>query len=222
MKVGAGMLAATLVVVYNVAAIAPAAQERRAPVGRVTIAVCGEHIVGGWRDGELPMLSLPLATPQAGWGDVIDVPTLRSLGFAEKSIAALHDTTWRDGAWPAPRRAWLTLAQQADSGRRYDVVAANATRPTAAAGQLVVQGLVTLERIWQAPDSAAPTAPRGWELGVGVMRLLPSQLGLDRAQAEALRSLRQNSSWGCTATATATLAFGSRGSVWVESVSAPR
>lgn len=221
MKVAAATLATALVVVYNAVAIVPAVQERRAPVGRVTVAVCGEHIVGGWRDGELPMLMLPLATPEQGWGDVIDPATLRTLGFTERSLAALQDTALAQVIWPAPRQAWLTLQQQADSGRRYAVVGASATRPAAAPGQLVVRGLVNLERIWQRVDPAVQPTVRPWELGVGVTRLLPSQLGLDLAQAEALKGLRQDDRGvPCAATIPVTLAFGARGSVWVESVGA--
>lgn len=220
MKVAAATLAAALVVVYNTVAIVPAVQERRAPVGRVTIAVCGEHIVGGWREGELPMLMLPLATPERGWGDVIDHATLRTLGFSERTIAALQDTTLAQGMWPAPRLAWLTLRQEADSGRRYVVVGASAERPAAAEGELVVRGLVNLERIWKKVDPAAQPTGRPWELGVGVTRLLPPTLGLDLAQAEALKRLRDDGRGApCGATVPMTLAFGARGSVWVESVS---
>lgn len=219
MKVAAGTLAAALVVAYNAIAITPAVQERRAPVGRVTIAVCGEHIVGGWRDGELPMLMLPLATPEMGWGDVIDLATLRALGFRERTIAAMQDTTLAQGVWPAPRQAWLTLRQEADSGRRYAVVGASAERPAPAEGELVVRGLVNLERIWKRVDPAVQPMGQPWELGVGVTRLLPPTLGLDVAQAEALKPLRQDGRGvPCAQTVPMTLAFGARGRVWVESV----
>lgn len=219
MRVARGMLAAALVVAYNAVAIVPAVQERRAPVGRVTIAVCGEHIVGGWREGELPMLMLPLATPAQGWGDVIDMATLRALGFRERTIAAMQDTTLAEGMWPAPRQAWLTLRQEPDSGRRYAVIGASAERPTAAEGELVVRGLVNLERIWKRVDPAVQPTGRPWGFGVGVARLLPPTLGLDLAQAEALKPLRQDGRGAsCSASVPMTLAFGARGGVWVESL----
>ena len=47
-------LAIGLVVVLNAVVIVPAARERATPVHHVTVQACGDHISGGWRDGELP------------------------------------------------------------------------------------------------------------------------------------------------------------------------
>jgi hypothetical protein len=218
-------MAVAVVLVANVVAIGPAVQERASPVGRATVTVCGQHLVGGWRDGELPMLTLPLDTPVGGWGDVIPPARLVALGFDPNDLTAIGDTLWTGGAWPAPRRAWLTLTQATDSGYRYRVTGAHVTRPTAVPGQLVVQGLVAIDRIWSevapAGDSTKPVQRRS-EVGVQILRLLPPQLGLDRAHALQLQPLRRNDRWDCVQTMSVTLALGSRGSVWVESVSAPR
>lgn len=218
-------MAIAVVVVANVVAVGPAMRERTAPVGHATILVCGPHLVGGWRDGELPMLTLPLETPVGGWGHVIPPATLISLGFDPDDLTAIGDSLWSGGAWPAPRRAWLTLRQTTDSGYRYRVTAAQVARPTAAQGELVVQGLVAIDRIWsevpQASDSTKPPR-RTSAVGVQILRLLPPQLGLDRRQSAQLKRLQGERQWECAETIPVTLAFGSRGSVWVESVSAPR
>jgi hypothetical protein len=213
-------MAVAVVLVANVVAIGPALRERGAPVGRATVQVCGTHIAGGYQPGDVQMLMLPLETPEGGWGHVIPPATLVALGFDPDDLTAIGDSLWTGGAWPAPRRAWLTLRQAADSGYRYRVVAAAATRPTAATGELVVQGLVAIDRIWSDVGPADSTRPRQRTSAVGVqiVRLLPPQLGLDREQAAALRSLRRNDRWDCVETRPVTLAFGARGSVWVESV----
>ncbi len=217
-------MAVAVVLVANVVAVGPAMRERAAPVGRATVAVCGQHLAGGWRDGEVPMLLLPLETPVGGWGHVIPRATLVALGFDPDDLTALGDSLWTGGAWPAPRRAWLTLRQSTDSGYRYRVVGAHVARPTAVSGELVVQGLVAIDRIWsEVPPANDSTTPpqRTSAVGVQVLRLLPSQLGLDRAQAAQLRPLRRTDRWDCVETLAVTLAFGARGSIWVESVSAP-
>jgi len=213
-------MAVAVVLVANVVAIGPALRERRAPVGRAIVQVCGNHISGGYQPGDLQMLMLPLETPEGGWGHVIPPATLVALGFDPDDLTAIGDSLWTGGAWPAPRRAWLTLRQATDSGYRYRVVAAAATRPTAATGELVVQGLVAIDRIWSDVGPADSTRPRQRtsSVGVQIVRLLPPQLGLDREQAAALRSLRRNDRWDCVETRPVTLAFGARGSVWVESV----
>jgi len=213
-------MAVAVVLVANVVAIGPALRERRAPVGRAIVQVCGNHVSGGYQPGDLQMLMLPLETPEGGWGHVIPPATLVALGFDPDDLTAIGDSLWTGGAWPAPRRAWLTLRQATDSGYRYRVVAAAATRPTAATGELVVQGLVAIDRIWSDVGPADSTRPRQRtsSVGVQIVRLLPPQLGLDREQAAALRSLRRNDRWDCVETRPVTLAFGARGSVWVESV----
>jgi len=219
------VMAVAVVLVANVVAIGPAVRERMAPVGRATVQVCGTHLSGGYQPGDLQMLMLPLETPEGGWGHVIPPNTLVALGFDPDDLTAIGDSLWTGGAWPAPRRAWLTLRQATDSGYRYRVVAAGSTRPTAAPGELVVQGLVAIDRIWsEVPPAGDSTRPRQRtsSVGVQIVRLLPPQLGLDRDQSAQLRSLRRNDRWDCVETLPVVLAFGSRGSVWVESVSAPR
>jgi hypothetical protein len=218
-------MAVAVVLVANVVAIGPAMQERAAPVGRATVTVCGQHLVGGWRDGELPMLTLPLETPVGGWGEVIPPPTLVALGFDPADLTAIGDSLWTGGAWPAPRRAWLTLRQATDSGYRYRVTGAHVARPTAAPGELVAQGLVAIDRIWsevKSPSDSTRPPQRTSAVGVQILRLLPPQLGLDRSQSAQLKRLQGERQWECTETIPVTLAFGSRGALWVESVSAPR
>ena len=216
-------LAVGLVVVLNAVVIVPAARERAAPVHHVTVQACGDHIQGGWRDGELPLLTLPLARPAGGWGDAIDGATLTSLGFTAANLALLGDTTASFGELPTPREAWVTMRQRDDSLHEYDVVGAATTQPAAGDGVLVLRGLVGFDwfdRPLPPGMDSLPAAAHRSQIGVTVMRLLPPQLGLDRAQAEALKPLRDATGARCPRTLAVTLAFGSRGAVWVESVGA--
>jgi hypothetical protein len=218
-------LAVGLVVVLNAVVIVPAARERAAPVHHVTVLACGDHIQGGWRDGELPLLVLPLARPAGGWGDAVDGATLISLGFTASHLALLGDTTASFGALPTPREAWVTMRQRDDSLHEYDIVGAATRRPSVTDGVLVLRGLVGFD--WfdrplpPGMDSLPTTAHRS-QIGVTIIRLLPPQLGLDRPQANALKPLRDASGARCPRTLPVTLAFGSRGAVWVESVGAAR
>ena len=216
-------LAIGLVVVLNAVVIVPAARERATPVHHVTVQACGDHIQGGWRDGELPMLTLPLAGRPGGWGDAIDGATLTRLGFTAAHLALLGDTIASFGDLPTPREAWLTMRQRDDSLHEYDIVGAAPSRPSAGDGVLVLQGLVGFEwvdrRLPPGMDSL-PSAAHRSQIGVTVIRLLPPQLGLDRAQANALKALRDATGARCPRTLAVRLAFGSRGAVWVESVGA--
>jgi|CXWL01.1.fsa_nt_gi hypothetical protein len=210
-----------LVVVLNAVVIVPAARERAAPVHHVTVQVCGDHIQGGWRDGELPFLKLPLARRPGGWSDVIDAAALTSFGFTTADAALLGDTTASFGELPTPREAWLTMRQRDDSLHEYEILGAATTRPVGADGVLVLRGLVGfdwLDRPVPPGMDSLPTAAHRSQIGVSVMRLLPPQLGLDRAQAESLRPLLESTGMRCGRTIPVTLAFGSRGAVWVESV----
>lgn len=214
-------LAIGLVVVLNAVAIVPAARERAAPVHHVTVQACGDHITGGWRDGELPFLTLPVERRPGGWGDVIDAAALGSFGFTPADVTLLGDTTASFGELPTPREAWLTLRQRDDSLHEYEILGATAARPTAADGVLVLRGLVGfmwLDRVPPPGMDSLPTAARRSQIGVSVMRFLPPQLGLDRAQADALKPLRDATGARCSRTLPVRLAFGSRGAVWVESV----
>lgn len=214
-------LAIGLVVVLNAVVIVPAARERAAPVHRVTVRACGEHVTGGWRDGELPFLSLPLTDRPGGWGDEIGAAALTSFGFSAADVALLGDTTTSFGELPTPREAWLTLRQRDDSLHEYEIAGAATTRPSAGDGFLVLRGLVGIDWVDRLPPpgmDSLPTAARRSQVGVRVTRLLPPQLGLDRAQSEALRPLREGTGPRCARTLPVTLAFGSRGAVWVESV----
>lgn len=214
-------LAIGLVVVLNAVVIVPAARERAAPVHHVTVQACSDHIQGGWRDGELPFLSLPLMGRTGGWGNAIDAAALTSFGFTPADVALLGDTTASFGDLPTAREAWLTIRQRDDSLHEYEIVGATATRPPAADGVLVLRGLVGFQWVDRLPPpgmDSLPTAARRSQIGVVVMRLLPPQLGLDRGQAEALRPLRERTGARCARTMPVTLAFGRRGAVWVEGV----
>lgn len=216
-------LAVGLVVVLNAVVVVPAARERATPVHHATVLACASHIEGGWRDGELPFLTLPLATAPGGWGGVIDGTTLAGFGFTAEDVALLGDTTTAFGALPTPREGWLTLRQRPDSLHEYDVVGASTSRPTAGDGELVLRGLVGLDWVDRLPPpgvDSLPTKARRSQVGVRVIRLLPPHLGLDRRQSEALRGLRDSTGGRCPRTLPVTLAFGSRGAVWVESVGA--
>ena len=127
-------LAIGLVVVLNAVVIVPAARERATPVHHVTVQACGDHIQGGWRDGELPLLTLPLAHPMGGWGDAIDGATLTALGFTAEHLALLGDTIASFGDLPTAREAWLTMRQRDDSLHEYDIVGAATSRPSAGDG----------------------------------------------------------------------------------------
>ncbi len=214
-------LAVGLVVVLNAVVIVPAARERATPVHHVTVQACGDHIQGGGRDGELPFLTLPVARRPGGWGDVIDGTALTSFGFTPADVALLGDTTASFGELPTPREAWLTIRQRDDSLHEYEILGTATTRPPAADGVLVLRGLVGFDWFDRLPPpgmDSLPTTARRSQIGVSVMRFLPPQLGLDRAQAEALKSLRDATGARCPRTLPVTLAFGSRGAVWVESV----
>lgn len=214
-----------LVVVLNAVVIIPAARERAAPVHHVTVQACGDHIQGGWRDGELPFLMLPVTGRPGGWGDVIDAAALTSFGFTAEHVALLGDTAASFAELPPPREAWLTLRQRDDSLHEYEVIGSGTTRPAAAADVLVLRGLVGFQWVDRLPppgmDSLPPAARRS-QIGVGIMRFLPPQLGLDRSQAEALKPLREGTGARCARTIPVTLAFGRRGAVWVESVGSAR
>ena len=214
-------IAGGIVVAVNVLAIVPAARERATPVGRVTIAVCGEHV---GEVAEVPMLDLPLATPPDGWGGVIDGATLGAIGFGPGDVAVLGDRTWEGGAWPSPRRAWLVLRQDGDSLHRFRVVRASVDRPTSGAGELVVRGLITIQFIWRVLPGQVDSirVRRSPVVGVAVVRLLPPQLGLDRTQAGALMAARVDTGAKCTDPVPVTIASGPNGGIWVEGVGSVR
>lgn len=216
----AAWIAAGIVVAVNVLAIVPAARERATPVGRVTMAVCGGQVVG-----ELPMLDLRLAVPPGGLGGVVDDGTLLGVGFSARDVAAVGDTVMPGGVWPPPRHAWLVLQQEGDSLHHLRVVRVSADRPVGGADELVVRGLIGIQFIWIAPPGQAPPTPgqrRSSVVGVAVVRLLPPQLGLDRAQALALKAVRVNGGAPCARTAPVTIASGPNGGIWVEGVGSVR
>ncbi len=209
-------IAAGIVVAVNVLAIVPAKRERATPVGRVTIAACGDHVVG-----ELPMLDLPLAETPGGLGGIADGGTLLGVGFSAREVASVGDTVMPKGVWPPPRHAWLVLRQEGDSLHRFRVVRVSADRPIGGADELVVRGLIGFQFVRRQPpvqtDSVGlPSRPVG--IVVGVVRLLPPELGLDRAQALALKALQADSGAACTRTLPVTIASGPRGGIWVEGV----
>ena len=210
-----------LVVVLNAVVIVPAARERATPVHHVTVQACGDHVQGGWSDGNLPFLTLPLIGAVGGWGHVIDAAALRSFGFTDSDVALLGDTTASFGELPTPREAWLTMRQRNDSLHEYEIIGAATTRPTVADGVLVLRGLVGFQWVDRVPPpgmDSLPTAAHRSQIGIGVMRMLPPHLGLDRRQAETLQPLREGTGPRCARMLPVTLAFGSRGAVWVESV----
>jgi hypothetical protein len=221
--VRAAWLAVGVVIVANAVAIVPAELERANPVGEFTLEVCRDQVVGGWRDGELPMLQLPLAQRMGGMSEVIGDAVLAAIGFSAEARALVGDTTRVDARWPMPRMAWLALRQQPDSFRMLEVLRVAPTREALApvAGELAMRGLVGFEWVWEPPprdaDSAAVSAAgrRPQRIGVGVVRLLPSQLGLDREQAAALSGLRNDQRLPCSATVPVTLLMGNQGAVWV-------
>ncbi len=218
-------LAIGVVVVLNAVVVVPAARERATPVHHVVVIACGDHIQGGWQDGELPSLTLPLRARPGGWGNAVDAAALTRFGFTAADVALLGDTTASFGELPTPREAWLTLRQRPDSLHEYDIVGAASARPAAGEGVLVLRGLVGFGWVDRLPPpgmDSLPTAARRSQIGVEVMRLLPPQLGLDRAQAALLRPLRDGVGGRCARTMPVTLAFGRRGAVWVESVGATR
>lgn len=218
-------LAIGLIAVLNAVVIIPAARERATPVHHVTVQACGAHILGSWREGELPFLTLPLDGRAGGWGDVIGPATLTSIGFTAEHVALLGDTTASFGELPTPREAWVTMRQRPDSLHEYEILGAAMTRPAGGDGVLVLRGLVGFEwlsRPLPPGSDSLPTKAYRSQIGVTVMRFLPPQLGLDRAQADALKSLRDATGARCPRTLPVTLAFGSRGAVWVESVGAAR
>lgn len=216
-------LAAGVVVVANAIAIVPAERERAAPVGEFTLQVCSDQVVGGWSDGDLPMLYLPLAARMGGLDDMVDDATLAALGFSADARAVVGDTTREDRAWPMPRMAWLALRQQPDSSRMLEVVRVAPTREALAprAGELAMRGLIGFEWVWEPPPSGADSATvaevgrRPQRIGAGVVRLLPPQLGLDREQAARLQSLRDDAVGPCQRTVPVRLLMGKHGGVWV-------
>jgi hypothetical protein len=214
-----------VVLVANAIAIVPAERERAAPVGEFTLQVCRDQVVGGWRDGELPMLYLPLAARMGGLEGVVDEATLQALGFPAEARAVVGDTTREGSAWPMPRMAWLALRQQPDSSRMLEVLRVTPTREALAPvpGELAMRGLIGFEWVFdESPrnaDSAtaAAVSRRPQRIGVGVVRLLPPQLGLDREQAAMLRPLRDDALGPCLRTVPVTLLMGRHGAVWVSS-----
>lgn len=216
-------LAVALVLVANAIAIVPAERERAAPVGEFMLQVCRDQVVGGWRDGELPMLSLPLAARMDGLDGVVDDAALAALGFPADARAVVGDTTREGGAWPMPRMAWLALRQQPDSSRMLEVLRVAPTREALAPvpGELAMRGLIGFEWVWPPPprdaDSATVAAAgrRPQWIGVGVVRLLPRQLGLDRDLGASLHTLRDDLPGPCPRTVSVRLLMGKRGAVWV-------
>lgn len=218
-------LAVAVVLVANVVAIVPAERERAAPVGEFTLAVCRDMVVGGWNEAQLPMLRLPLDPRPGALGSVIDSTMLTALGFSASVHALVGDTTRAGAAWPSPRMAWLALRQQADSFRSLEVVRVAPSREALApvAGELAMRGLVGFEWQWDdehlRPEADSATralgARRPRKLGVGVIRLLPAELGLDRDVATRLLGLRDDAAGMCPRTVPVTLRMGRHGGVWV-------
>ncbi len=221
----AAWLAVGVVVIANLIAIVPAERERANPVGEFTLAVCRDQVVGGWRDGELPMLQLPLVTRMGGMGEVIDDAVLAAIGFSAEARGMVGDTTRVDARWPMPRMAWLALRQQPDSFRMLEVLRVAPTREALApvAGELAMRGLIGFEWVWEPPPrdadsvAVATAGRRPQRIGVGVSRLLPPQLGLDREQAAALSVLRNDQREPCRMTVPVKLLMGGQGGVWVGS-----
>jgi hypothetical protein len=216
-------IAVAVVLVANAIAIVPAERERAAPVGEFTLQVCRDQVVGGWRDGELPMLYLPLAARMGGLDGIVDDAMLAALGFPAEARAVVGDTTREGSAWPMPRMAWLALRQQPDSARMMEVLRVAPTREALAPvpGELAMRGLIGFEWVYDMPprnaDSAtvAAVSRRPQRIGVGVVRLLPPTLGLDREQAAKLRVLRDDPLGPCLRTVPVTLLMGRHGAVWV-------
>lgn len=223
----AAWLAVAVVLVANAIAIVPAERERAAPVGEFTLAVCRDHVVGGWNDAQLPMLRLPLDSRPGALGAVADSAVLAALGFPASAYAMVGDTNRADTPWPMPRMAWLALRQQPDSFRSLEVVRVAPTREALApaAGELAMRGLVGFEWQWDdahlLPEADSVTralgARRPRTLGVGVVRLLPAELGLERDVAARLLTLRDDAAGMCPRTEAVRLMMGRDGGVWVGS-----
>lgn len=216
-------LAVGVVVVANAVAIVPAERERADPVGEFTLAVCRDHVVGGWRDDELPMLQLALDGRMGGLDDVVDDAALAALGFSREARAMVGDTSRADASWPMAREAWLALRQQPDSFRMLEVLRVAPTREALAPmpGELVMRGLIGFEWMWEPPREVNPPAavatdrpPR--RIGIRVVRLLPSRLGLDRAQVAMLDAVRNDMQRPCGVAVDVVLNMGKHGAVWVD------
>lgn len=215
--------ALAVVLVANAVAIVPAERERATPVGEFVLAVCREQVTGGWRDDEFTMMQLPLTPRMNGLGELVDDATLAALGFSAEARGLVGDTMRAEERWPLPRMAWFALRQQADSFRMLEVIRVAATREALApqAGELAMRGLVKFEWVMGPPRSAADSvagggsADRVQEVGLGVLRLVPAQLGLDRAIAAQLRTLRDTLPGVCPRTVAVRLMMGRNGAVWI-------
>lgn len=220
----AAWLAVAVVLVANAIAIVPAERERAAPVGEFALAACRDHVVGGWNDAQLPMLRLPLDSRPGALGAVADSAVLAALGFPASAYAMVGDTNRADTPWPTPRLAWLALRQQPDSFRSLEVVRIAPTREVLApaAGELVMRALVGFEWQWDdgpqpARVDSMPAVRRPRQIGVGVVRLLPAELGLEQAAAARLLALRDDAAEICPRTEAVRLMMGRDGAVWVGS-----
>jgi hypothetical protein len=221
----AAWLAVGVVLVANAIAIVPAERERANPVGEFTLAVCRDQVVGGWNDAQLTTLRLPLDPRPGTLGTLADSAALVALGFPASAYVMVGDTSRADTPWPMPRMAWLALRQQPDSFRSLEVVRVAPTREALApvAGELAMRGLVGFEWQWDdahlRPDADSATRALGSRrprtIGIGVVRLIPAELGLERDVAARLLTLRDDAAGMCPRTVDVRLLMGRDGAVWV-------
>ncbi len=220
--------AMVLVVLANGVVLVSARRERAAPAARTTVAVCARHIIGGGTSDDAPALRLWLAPESLSTPLGLDAAGLRSLGFAEKVIAAVgreRDSTFRS---PRARPAWVRLRQRSDSLKEWSAVEVHplGARPVPDSTSMLLRGLVAIRERPASPppdpapghDHAAMVGPRpAGVIHPVVIEVIPPQLHLDHRQIAILSSGPAETAW-CEVQRQAVIVTGANGGIWVESV----
>jgi hypothetical protein len=198
------MGAAVVAMIVNAAMLVPVYRAHHVGAGIVDVAVCSDHLIGGYSQGDRIRFGLPLEHRPT---TVLDDAKLVELGFSAADLAQIGDTTPMR-RFPPSRPAWVRLIQAVDSMRPWRVEAVGSRRDDVAGAGLVVKARVDIvSSVWVAEEPVRVAAT--------VRRTEPHSLYLRDDEAAGLRGLRVGAPRCIT---TLRLGNGTDGSVWVDSV----
>lgn len=196
--------AAAVAVIVNVAMLMPVYRAHHGGARIVEAAVCSDHLMGGYSQGDRVRLGLPIEhVPSAA----LDHDRLVELGFSTADLMQIGDTTPMR-RFPPSRPAWVRLVQRTDSAQPWRVDAVGTRRDDVVGAGLMVRARVAIEHGAWVPQGPVRVA-------AVVRRTEPASLYLRDDEAARLRGLRVGALRCITSLR---LGNGTDGSVWVDSV----